>query len=41
MGSVLLNRIAQGADNMILPQHIIEGGGSVFSGKDLITVSVL
>ncbi len=34
--AVLLNGIAQGADDMILTQDIVEGQGTVFSGKDLI-----
>ena len=34
--AVLLDGIAQGVDDVILPQDVGEGAGAVFPGKDLI-----
>ena len=34
---LLLNRIFQRADDVILAQHIVENLGSIFSGKNLVT----
>ena len=35
--SLLLNRILQGANNVILAENIVENLGSIFSRKDLVT----
>ena len=34
--AILLDRISQSVDNMVLPEDISKGAGTVFSGKDLI-----
>ena len=34
--AILGNRIAQGADDVVLTEDVVESFGSVFSGEDLV-----
>jgi hypothetical protein len=34
--SILIDRIAQGSDDMVLSQDVIKRFGSIFSGKNLV-----